>query len=98
MWGSQDILGPEDAGAGTGGEGDDVARYQAWKAERERLLEAGVAPSIAVETVTELARGEAGFEVEVVTLPRPADRPGGVRFGTLVHRRGGHQASRISSP
>ncbi len=83
----KDILGPEDAGSGAGSEAEDIARYQAWKAERERLLEAGGAPSIAVETVTELARGEAGFEVEVevVALPRAADRPGGVRFGTLVH-------------
>ena len=81
----KEILGPEEDG--DDGLGAEVERYEAWSDERERLLEAGKEPALDVVTVTELARGETGFDVEVelVTLPRPEDRPGGARFGTLVH-------------
>ncbi len=80
----KDILGTEE---GSGVAGTDVARYEAWRAEREHLRKAGERRSFVVETVTELARGEAGFEVdiEILTVPRSGERPGGVRFGTLVH-------------
>ena len=64
-----------------------LARYEAWRAERDRRLEAGATPRFDVATVTDLAQGEVGFEAEVdlEVLPRDADRPAGVRFGTLVH-------------
>ncbi len=76
------ILGQEGDGARA-----DVERYEAWNEQRQQLLEKGKMPELEVMTVTELARGEAGFQVEIglETLPRAAGRPGGVRFGTLVH-------------
>ncbi len=77
----------ETAGAGGDGVAGDVARYQAWSERRRQLLEAGKEPGLDVATVTELATGDVGFDVEVEleTLPRERDRPAGLRFGTLVH-------------
>ncbi len=91
----QGILGQEDdraaseSGDAVGGDavGSDVARYDAWSEARRRLLEQGKEPQLDVASVTELAQGDVGFqvEIEVVALPRSAGRPAGKRFGTLVH-------------
>ncbi len=89
------ILGQEDESTASAGEdavgsdavGDDVARYEAWREHRDQLLEAGQEPELDVTTVTELATGEASFQVDVEleTVPRDSGRPAGLRFGTLVH-------------
>jgi len=65
--------------------------HEHWQAARSGVLERGSVPSIAVQSVTALAvlRGESGepgdgIEVQEVALDRRG-RPGGKRFGTLVH-------------
>jgi hypothetical protein len=79
---------------------ESVRNYVAWKAERETLLANGSKPSLLVQTVTSLVRSasgraEAGTEgngssdslgVEVARVERGSGvRPGGRRFGALVH-------------
>ncbi len=83
----KDILGSEETAEAEEKAGGDVARYDAWREHRQQLLERGQEPEIDVATVTELAQGDVGFRasVELETLPRPAGRPAGLRFGTLVH-------------
>ncbi len=65
-----------------------LQRYQAWKEGREASQSSGNRPSCVVSTVTE-ARGlrEPPAEVTVRSemIKRPARRPRGPRFGTLVH-------------
>ena len=73
--------------------GDEVVRadlevYAAWKARRTANVEQGSRPSLVVQTVT--GRATAGDEAEadevsVVEVGREEGRPGGVRFGALVH-------------
>src|SRR5262249_4890489 len=75
-------------------------QYAAWKAERDALRASASQPSLSVETVTVLARtktaltDESAVEgttsaeapVEIEHLPRgKITRPGGRRFGALVH-------------
>jgi ATP-dependent exoDNAse (exonuclease V) beta subunit len=63
-------------------------RYMAWRAGRAAAIEAGRAPSLTVRTVTEWARattGDAAAAVETVVVDLTGQRPGGARFGTLVH-------------
>lgn len=61
--------------------------YTDWIAERERALESGARPSHEVIVVTETERMPEGSppHIELIQLPRSADRPAGRRFGTLVH-------------
>jgi len=74
--------------------------YAAWKAERAALRASASQPSLSVETVTAFARkktsvtDESAVEgvtsaeapVEIERLPRgDIERPGGRRFGALVH-------------
>jgi ATP-dependent exoDNAse (exonuclease V) beta subunit len=77
----------------------DRRRYDEWLAAREHARERGARPSVRVRTVTEVAQtvpdgddaADAPVEVVVVAAAgaadavRPGDRPGGPRFGTLVH-------------
>ncbi len=71
----------------------DRGRYDAWLASRQAALEQGARPSLRVRTVTEWARATPegdeiaalAREVELVTAASGAPRPGGPRFGTLVH-------------
>jgi ATP-dependent exoDNAse (exonuclease V) beta subunit len=79
-------------------EGEVVAQqgfeaHERWQRARAALLEAASAPSIRVQAITAAAdglagTGEAGAGVEValeeMALDR-TDRPGGARFGVLVH-------------
>jgi ATP-dependent exoDNAse (exonuclease V) beta subunit len=64
----------------------DLAAHHAFEADRARRIEEAARPSAVVVTVTERSGDEAPRRsVELVALPRPADRPRGARFGTLVH-------------
>jgi ATP-dependent helicase/nuclease subunit A len=71
----------------------DRRRYDEWLAARQAAREQGARPSLRVRTVTDWASapaeddeaaGRAG-EVEVVAAAPGASRPGGPRFGSLVH-------------
>jgi ATP-dependent exoDNAse (exonuclease V) beta subunit len=64
-----------------------LERYQAWRTQRSARLEAGAAPRLLVTTAERLRRCEdaADLEVITVTLECPAGRPGGRRFGRIVH-------------
>jgi len=73
-----------------------IAAYEAWRARRVERLETGSEPSRRVVTVKHRAAEDAGAHiprepslrpVEWVEVPRPdgETRPGGDRFGALVH-------------
>jgi ATP-dependent exoDNAse (exonuclease V) beta subunit len=74
---------------------DRLADYERWRAERERLVEEGSAPSVRVETATawaaEAAKSgideaiAAASEIQVLQIPGVEGRPRGASFGTLVH-------------
>lgn len=69
---------------------DSVHRHDAWQAQRRTILATGSVPTLRARTVTSLSEdGEqvpsnAPVEVHVIA-PDAADRPGGRRFGALVH-------------
>jgi ATP-dependent exoDNAse (exonuclease V) beta subunit len=67
--------------------GEDVARFEAWRAAREAAIEAGSRPSMTVRIATErsIEGGDATLDVKLIELPRAVDRPSGPRFGALVH-------------
>jgi ATP-dependent exoDNAse (exonuclease V) beta subunit len=78
-----------DAGEVHAAEG--IQAHERWQASRSQALESGAKPSIAVQSVTSLAAARAESDgsggavaVEEVTLDRRG-RPGGKRFGILVH-------------
>jgi ATP-dependent helicase/nuclease subunit A len=74
-----------DAGGARSGAG--ARRHAAWQERRQATLDAGARPSLVVSAVTALGvpEGEgAGVSVEEVPGDRAA-RPGGRRFGSLVH-------------
>jgi ATP-dependent helicase/nuclease subunit A len=59
-----------------------------WFARRTSLLERGAVPTFRIETVTQDRAGGSGPEIEVTleqTDASKTQRPGGKRFGTLVH-------------
>jgi ATP-dependent helicase/nuclease subunit A len=69
-----------------------LAAYNSWRAQRQQAIAAGNKPSVTVRTVTQAAKiaGDAAPDlqlspVEIVELPRAANRPTGRRFGALVH-------------
>jgi ATP-dependent exoDNAse (exonuclease V) beta subunit len=62
--------------------------HQAWQESRRRALEVGAVPALRVATATALAVERAAAAAAVVTADTGVDRtgrPGGRRFGTLVH-------------
>ena len=71
--------------------------YLNWREERENLIARSAAPTLLVQTVTSRARARVGttaedrgsapaFDVQVVMIERAElNRPGGRRFGALVH-------------
>jgi ATP-dependent exoDNAse (exonuclease V) beta subunit len=72
----------------------DVRLHEQWRAARDDAVAQGARPSLAVQTATARAAlppplGEQGAAampaVEVVSLPASPARPGGKRFGELVH-------------
>jgi hypothetical protein len=69
-----------------------LAAYNSWRERRQQALAVGAHSSVAVRTVTQSAKTapEAAPDlklppVEIVELPRAANRPSGARFGALVH-------------
>ncbi len=69
-----------------------LAAYNSWRGRRQQAVAAGSQTSVAVRTVTQVAKTaeEAAPDlqlppVEIVELPRAANRPSGPRFGALVH-------------
>jgi ATP-dependent exoDNAse (exonuclease V) beta subunit len=62
-------------------------RFEDWQADRAAAIAGGAQPEHVVQTATARAAGTEGLarDVEVVELPRAADRPAGPRFGALVH-------------
>jgi len=71
----------------------DRARYEEWVAARRAAQEEGARPSLRLRTGTDWARGASdgddgstlAREVALVGVTPAAGRPGGPRFGTLVH-------------
>ena len=69
-----------------------LAAYNSWRGRRRQAVTAGSQNSVSVRTVTQMAK-TAGVgapdlklpPVEIVELPRAANRPSGPRFGALVH-------------
>lgn len=69
---------------------DSVHGHDDWQAQRRAILEAASVPTLRARTATSRVQDagirEQGEPVEVqVVERRRADRPGGRRFGTLVH-------------
>jgi ATP-dependent helicase/nuclease subunit A len=69
-----------------------LAAYSSWRDGRQQATDAGSQTSITVRTVTQAAKtaGETAPDlhfppVEIVELPRAANRPSGRRFGALIH-------------
>ena len=69
-----------------------LAAYNAWRERRQQAIAAGSRSSVALQTVTQAATSGRQpapdlklAPVEVIELPRAANRPSGRRFGTLVH-------------
>jgi ATP-dependent exoDNAse (exonuclease V) beta subunit len=70
-----------------------MGEYRAWQADRAAATARARVPSVVVRTATAIAQqreampapAAAPAGVTVVEMPRPAERPFGPRFGTLVH-------------
>ncbi|HSF48428.1 MAG TPA: UvrD-helicase domain-containing protein [Burkholderiales bacterium] len=69
-----------------------LAAYNSWRTRRQQGIADGSQSSVAVRTVTQAAKtaGEGRSDaqvssVEIIELPRAANRPVGPRFGALVH-------------
>jgi ATP-dependent exoDNAse (exonuclease V) beta subunit len=66
----------------------DLRTYQDWEKAHNDAIARGSRPSLAIRiptTMDSAADAEDEAAVDLVRLPRGAERPGGVRFGTLVH-------------
>lgn len=65
------------------------AQWECWCSRRSAILELGEKPSRIVETATEHARSGVDVpgsgDVEIVDARWDGPRPGGARFGTMVH-------------
>jgi ATP-dependent exoDNAse (exonuclease V) beta subunit len=62
-------------------------RYAAWKDERALRLENGSKPSFEIFTATSAPETLSNYadRVKIIQIARAAARPGGARFGSLVH-------------
>jgi ATP-dependent exoDNAse (exonuclease V) beta subunit len=70
--------------AAQGAEG--LRLYHEWRERRTARIESGSAPSYRTATAESLARGSAAqIAVETISLPVISGRPGGRKFGRLVH-------------
>ncbi len=69
------------------GEDPNRERFERWRRHGEELAARGSEPSFRPVAVTDLDSDPPGApaDVTVETLPGQRDRPGGVRFGSLVH-------------
>ena len=64
----------------------DLDTYRTWRRSRDMTVARAAEPSLVVETATERAEGGSACpKVDVIRLPAGADRPSGIRFGSLVH-------------
>lgn len=65
----------------------DLQRYRDWESSRASAIGMAAQASLTLITATQHARTEspAASQVEVIQLPRRNSRPGGMRFGALVH-------------
>ena len=69
---------------------ESVRAHAEWQEERRRTLEQGARPLLRVAPVTALAQEDPGAQASISvsvehTEARRGARPGGLRFGTLVH-------------
>ena len=83
----EQILSPDVEGGRHGAEG--LGRYNAWRANRDRAIEAGSRPALRVTTPSEAGDPPPASvdpaSIAIERCERPATRPAGPRFGTLVH-------------
>jgi ATP-dependent exoDNAse (exonuclease V) beta subunit len=79
----EDILTPDDCGRAE----ESVRRHQQWKEARASRLENGSTQTLSVFVATDAPEPPAGYKerVEIVRIPPAGPRPGGARFGSLVH-------------
>jgi ATP-dependent exoDNAse (exonuclease V) beta subunit len=77
----------EDVLKGTPEQGAEGLRlYQQWRDNRSARIARGITPSFRLRTAETLGRAAVtGVAVETVTLPAAPGRPGGRKFGRLVH-------------
>ena len=74
----QELL-AEDAGAS-------LREYRVWQAERARVIEQGSTPGLDVFLASQASIAPANaISVELSSVAKAGSRPGGRRFGTLVH-------------
>jgi len=66
---------------------ESARQYEAWKTARQSVIEAGVEPEFEIVAATEATSLLPGLQVSITsdTVGGRAGRPGGRRFGTLVH-------------
>jgi len=68
-----------------------LSTYNAWRQERDASATTAAVPSIAAQPATAWAKAQEGEPpsstpaVSIVELARDEERPGGIRFGALVH-------------
>jgi ATP-dependent exoDNAse (exonuclease V) beta subunit len=77
----------EDVLRGTSEQGTEGLRlYHEWNERRSARIARGITPTFRIRTAETLGRAaETGVAVETITLPIAPGRPGGRRFGRLVH-------------
>lgn len=65
------------------------SHFESWRASRTQSIERGAKPSRTIETATERARSalpiSGSDDITIVDARWPGARPGGARFGALVH-------------
>ena len=68
-------------------ESPSLIAYRGWRERRDQISGAAQVKLFDVFTATETSESPMGFQVEVTaeSIEKPVDRPGGARFGTLVH-------------
>jgi ATP-dependent exoDNAse (exonuclease V) beta subunit len=78
----EDILSPEPAAQAAAG----IARYRQWQQQRLQTIESGHSPAFRVITPTEGIEDAPELRsIRIESVSTGAERPGGRRFGILVH-------------
>jgi ATP-dependent helicase/nuclease subunit A len=78
----EDILAPEPAARAAEG----IARYRQWQEQRQRTIESGQLPAFRIVSPTEgIEDPPEHRSIVIESVATSAERPGGRRFGTLVH-------------